>query len=37
MGIKGIRFILSPNCDLPPETPAENPDAFIEAALSLKD
>ncbi|MCK7477447.1 MAG: hypothetical protein M0C28_08120 [Candidatus Moduliflexus flocculans] len=36
LAMKGERFILSSGCDLPPETPAENLDAFIEAALSLK-
>jgi uroporphyrinogen-III decarboxylase len=36
MGIKDICFILSSGCDLSPETPAENLDAFIEAALSHK-
>jgi uroporphyrinogen-III decarboxylase len=37
MGIKGILFILSTGCDLPPEAPAENLDAYIQAALNLKD
>jgi uroporphyrinogen-III decarboxylase len=36
MGIEGIPFILSSGCDLPPDTPEENPDTFIHAALSLK-
>jgi uroporphyrinogen-III decarboxylase len=36
MGIKDLPFILSSGCDLPPETPAENLDTFIEAALSHK-